>query len=84
MVLSTHHFRSHVSRRAGRVLRVIWIPDACDAKISGPQISLIVKDEVFGLDVSMQRAVMMEVLERQDNAGYEEFLDEVETILVCS
>lgn len=64
MVLSTHNLRSHISRRAGRVLSIIWIPDTCDTKISGPEISLIIKDEIFRLDVAMQRAVMMEVLER--------------------
>lgn len=72
MRLAAHDLRSHVARRARRIFLVLWVPNSCNTKISDLKIAILVEDEVFRLDVTMQNALLVEVLERKQHASYEE------------
>jgi len=53
-------------------LCVFGIPLPSNAQICETQVTLIVKDEVLGLHVSVQDALVVQVLEGLDDAGDEE------------
>lgn len=50
-------------------MSIIWIPDPGNTEICGSEIALFIKDEVFRFDVSMESAVVMEVLKSENNTG---------------
>lgn len=72
MVLATHDFGSHVSGCAAGFLGIVGVPDACNAEISDSQVAFVVEDEVFGLDVSVQHALIVHVVQAVHDAGNEE------------
>ena len=63
MVLSAHHLRSHVSRRARRVLSILWPPQSRNAEVRDAQVTVVVDDKVLGLDVAMDDLLLVAVLE---------------------
>lgn len=69
MILSAHYFRCHIAWGSWGVLSIIWIPDPGNTEICGSEIALFIKDEVFRFDVSMESAVVMEVLKSENNTG---------------
>lgn len=72
MRLSAHDLRRHVTRRARRIFLVLRIPYSRDTEVSDLKIAITVKDEVLGLDITMQNALLMEILESQQHASNEE------------
>ena len=63
MILSAHYFRSHVSRCSRGVLSILWSPNSSNSEISDPHITIIVNDQVFWFDISMNNLFFMAVLE---------------------
>lgn len=53
---------THVARRARSVLRVFGSPDSCDAEICNSQVTILVKNQVFRLDISMDNVFVVNVL----------------------
>ena len=73
VILTTHHFRCHVTRSTRGILRVLRVPKSGNSQISNAEIALLVEDQVLRLDVSMKNGVLVEVLEAEEHAGNEEF-----------
>ena len=59
VILPAHNFGSHIARRARGVLRIFRIPKTGDAEISHSQVALVVKNKVFGLDISMKNYIFV-------------------------
>src|SRR5688572_15982243 len=72
MVLPAHDLRCHVAGRATGLLRVVWIPDASNAKIGDPQVAFLIENQIFRFDIAMQDGLVVHVLERVDDASCEE------------
>ena len=79
VVLAAHNLRrygrrfkrlTHVTRRSARVLAVLGRPDARDAEVGDTEVALVVEHEVFWLDVSVDDAVVVNVLESGQKARY--------------
>ncbi len=83
MVLSAHDLWSHISRSAGGVLGIVWIPHTGDTEVGSAEIALLIEYEVLRFDVSMECAVSMEILKSQNDASDEEFCHQTNS-LVCS
>jgi hypothetical protein len=49
----THNLGSHVAWRSRRILSVFRPPDSCNTEVSDSEVSILVDDQVFWLDVSM-------------------------------
>lgn len=64
MVLATHDLGRHVAWGAGGFLGVVGAPDPGDAEVSEAQVASLVEDEVFRLNVSVQDAFLVDVLQR--------------------
>jgi len=69
VILSTHNFGCHIAGRTTRVFCVLGVPNSSNAQISDPQIAVLVKNQVFRLDISVKDAVFVQVLEAQKHAG---------------
>ena len=72
MILSTHHFWSHVAWSPTGICGIIGLDETGNSKISGAKVAFIVKNEVLWLDVSMDDVVEMEIFETHQDAGDEE------------
>lgn len=73
MVLPAHDFRSHVAWCARGVFLVFGSPYSSDTEICDAQVAVGVKNEVFRFDVSVDDALVVDVLEALNDAGGEEF-----------
>jgi len=51
--LAAHYFRCHVAGSARRVFSIIWVPNASNTKVSDSEVTMLVKDKVFWLDISV-------------------------------
>ena len=69
MVGLADDFRSHVSRRPASILRVVGLDLPRNAQVSHPQVALIVKHQVFGLEVAVDDALAVQVLQGEHEAG---------------
>lgn len=72
VVLAAHDLGRHVAGRAAGVLCVLRIPDARDAEVREPEVAVAVEDEVLGLDVAVDDALVVHVLQAEQQAGQEE------------
>lgn len=72
MVLSVDDFRSHVARRPTRILVVIDLHVSGYPKIRYPEVPLIIKDQVFWLDIPMYDPIRVQILQGHNNATGEE------------
>ncbi len=73
MVLPAHDLRRHVARRAAGLLGVVGAPDPSDAEVRQPQVAMGVEDQVLRLDVTVQDASLVDVLQGDEDARDEEF-----------
>ena len=73
MILSAHYLWSHVTRRSTGVLLVLRIPDSSNTKICDSEVAILIKNEVLWLNVSVNDALIMNILEALDDASGEEF-----------
>ena len=65
VILSTHNFGSHVARSATGVLGVLRVPNSGNTQVSNSQVAVLVENQVFRLNVSMEDAVLVQVFETQ-------------------
>ena len=81
MVLSAHHFGSHISWRSACVVRVFWSPDSSDAEVSDSQVAYLrsirrttigVEHEILGFDIAVDNSVRMDILQTKHNTCYKE------------
>ena len=68
VVLAAHDLRSHITRRARSVLRVLRIPQTCNTQISDPQVAILVEDQVLWLDITMQDGILVKIFEAEEHA----------------
>ena len=61
MILPAHDFRGHVPRGTRGVIRVIRAPQPGNAHICDPHVALVIEEEVFGFDVSVNDAIIVHV-----------------------
>jgi len=59
VILSTHNFGGHVARRATCVFGVLWVPNPGDTQVGDPQVAVLVKDQVFRLNIPMEDTVLV-------------------------
>lgn len=71
VVLAAHHLWRHVARRSRSVLGVFRVPDPGNAEIGDSEVTRIIEDEVFRLDVAMQNAVLVQILKAEQHARHE-------------
>ena len=62
MVASVHYLWSTVARRAARVLRILRCPRTCKPEVNQLDPSILIKDNVLSLDVSMNDPIAMKKL----------------------
>lgn len=73
MILPINNLRSHISRRATSILIILSNPHPSDTHISNPEISLLIDDQILGLDITMNNIIRMDILKPQYNTADEEF-----------
>ena len=61
MVLTAHNFRCHVARSSTCFLGVVRIPYSCYAEVGNSEVTLVVEDQIFGFDIPMEDAFVMDV-----------------------
>lgn len=61
MVLTAHNFRCHVARSSAGFLRVVRIPYSCYAEVGNSEVTLVVEDQIFGFDIPVEYAFIMDV-----------------------
>ncbi len=69
MILMEENLRSHVSRRPRGIFHIINLPFFTDPKISQPQIALFLEDNIFWLDVPVDKPFAMDELHRLHQTG---------------
>jgi len=72
VILATHDFGGHISRRTRGVLRVVLSPDSGDAKVCDSHITIDVNNEVLRLDVPVNNILIVEIFEARDEASHKE------------
>ena len=60
MILTTHDFGRHVSWRSTCLSEVFGSEDARYSEVSQPQVTLVIKYEVFWLDITMYNQLLMD------------------------
>lgn len=73
MILPAHDFRSHVAGRTRRIFRVLWVPNPCDAEVCDPHVAMLIENKILRLNIPMQDAVSMQVLQTSDHTRDKEF-----------
>lgn len=73
VVLTAHDLGSHVAWSSRCVLRVLRVPESRDTQVSDAQVAILVEDQIFRLDVSVENRVLVEVLQAQQHARDKEF-----------
>lgn len=63
VVLSAHDFGCHVAWRARSVLGVLGLEDLCNAHIRDSHVAIVFHHNVFRLDISVDHALVVHVLE---------------------
>lgn len=75
MVLTAHDLWSHIAWSSRRVLGVLRIPSSCNSQISYSQIAAFVKNEILGLDISVQNGVLVQIFQAKKHACDEKLYD---------
>jgi len=68
VVLAAHDLGRHVARGAAGLLGVVRVPNAGDAEVGDPDVAALVEHQIFWLDVPVEDALVVHVLERQKDA----------------
>lgn len=71
--MAAHDLWRHVARRSARVLVVLGLVHARDAEVRDAQVAVLVEHQVFWLDVAVNDALRVDVLEPFEQACNEEF-----------
>ncbi len=72
MVGLADDLRSHISGSSTGILSIIGFCFSGDAKISHPQISTVIQDEVFRFEVAVDDPTTVHVLQGQNDTSQEE------------
>ena len=67
------NLRGHIAWGSRGVFHVVDFSLFADSKVGQSEISLLLEDDVFGLDVSVDEALSVDVLEGLYETGREEF-----------
>ena len=73
VVLTAHDLGSHVTWSSRCVFRVLGVPESCNTEISDAQVAILVEDQIFRLNISVENCVLVEVLKAKEHAGDKEF-----------
>jgi len=73
VVDSTHYFWCHVAWGSRSILRIFRSPDSCNSEVSYSQVSILVDNQVFWFDVSVDDLFLVTDLETSNEAGTKEF-----------
>ena len=63
MILSAHNFRSHIPRCSTRIAIIIRLNCPSNAHIRNSQVSSLIKDDIFRLDIPMDNIIKMQKLQ---------------------
>ena len=77
VILPTHHLRCHIARRSRSIFRVLWVPYSSDTQVSNTQVTLFVEHEILWLDISVQNAVLVQVLQTEQHTRHKEFYQNI-------
>ncbi len=61
---------THVAGGSAGVLSVVGVPDSSDPEVGEVEVALNVEDEVFGLNVTVDHPVVVDVLKGGDDARH--------------
>ena len=70
VILATHDLRRHVPRSTTGFTCVVWGENSGDAEIGQAEISLVVKHQVFWLNIPMDDQLRMDSLQGMNQASY--------------
>ena len=70
--LATHHLRRHIAWSARCVLLVFRIPHSSNAKVGDLEVPVLIEDQIFRFYITVQNALLMQILQRDDHAGDKE------------
>jgi hypothetical protein len=65
VVAAAHDLRGHVARGARSVVGVLGLPDPGNPQIRYPQVAFGIEDEVFGFEVAVDDASVVQKLEAE-------------------
>ena len=71
VILSTHYLWGHVPRCSRSVLCVLWPPNSSNTEVSDSNVSIVINDQVFRLDISVNDLLIVAILKAGDQAGNE-------------
>ena len=66
--LAAHHLRRHIAWSARCVLLVFRIPHASDAEVGDLEVPVLIEDQIFRFDITVQNTLLMQILQRDDHA----------------
>ena len=69
MISFADNFRSHVAGCSTGIFGVIWLDLSWDAEVSNSEVSLIIEDQVFRLEVAVNGASAVHVLQGENDAS---------------
>ena len=69
VILSTHNFRGHISRRSRSILCVRFSPISCYTKVRDSQISFVIYHQIFWFYVPMYDLLIMTVFQASDETS---------------
>ena len=72
MILPAHDLRSHVARRARSVVGVVGGPNPGNAHVGDVHVALLVEQQVLRLDVSVDHAISMHIVQAHKYASHKE------------
>lgn len=75
MLFSCDNLRRHVSWSSRCILLVLRRVDSRDTHISKSEITLGIKDQILGFDITMYDIILMQILETEHDAAYKKFND---------
>ena len=73
VILPTHNLRCHIAWSTTSIGIIIGLDDSCNSEICDSDISLIIKDQILWLYITMYYIVQMEKLQSDQNASNKEF-----------
>lgn len=73
MILSKHYFWRHVTWSSRSIFWIFGVPYSGDPQISYPQITLLIKNQILGLNVSMDNTVLVQIVKASQHARHKKF-----------
>ena len=69
VILMKKNLRSHVTRSTRGILHIVNLPLFTDPKVSQPQVTLFLKDNIFRFDVPVDETLPMDVIQGLHQTG---------------